>query len=207
MSFKEKKEAYLKMLDEDKELKSKMSAEILSMAEPRRMEIFLNPANEKELMFSETIITFYKDIIDLTNRVDTGEIKDIPIEENDGLKAIIKMFNAMLNNDTDVRLIDSSLSQEEQAKTVYELLVSLKDGDLLINEVNNSIGFNYLSIFDQMKVLKAWERFPDYLRVSAFTTTNKTIDEYIDTELNDLVIFTDTFHDYCENGKLDCKNI
>ena len=207
MSFKEKKEAYLKMLDEDKELKSKMSAEILSLAEPRRMEIFLNPANEKELMFSETIITFYKDIIDLTNRVDTGEIKDIPTEENDGLKAIIKMFNAMLNNDTDVRLIDSSLSQEEQAKTVSELLVSLKDSDLLINEVNNSIGFNYLSIFDQMKVLKAWERFPDYLRVSAFTTTNKTIDEYIDTELNDLVVFTDTFHDYCENGKLDCKNI
>ena len=113
-NFKEKREAYLEMLEENKELKRQMLAETISMNEPRRVEIFLNPANEKELLFSETLFTFYKDVKDLTRRVDTGEIKDIPVEENDGLKAIIKMFKALLNNETDVKLIDPSLTEEEQ---------------------------------------------------------------------------------------------
>ena len=67
------------------------------------------------------------------------------------------------------------------------------------------VDYDNLSFGKKMRVLEAWENFPTYIRLTSFSSSDKSIDEYIDTELDDLLVFKNTFHEYCENGKLDSR--
>ena len=125
-SFNERKEEYFKRLRCDIDLLNAIVEGTSKNDEGKKaIEIILNPQNERDLDFAESVFSFFEEFTSFIESVLNHEVEGVSLEENEGIKLLIKLINALKQN------------TESEAKEIYE--------NISINEFANIIAETFIA--------------------------------------------------------------
>ncbi len=158
------------------------------------------PKDEKELADAEAIVTFMDDYVDLMFRNATGNVKEIAIEDNYGIKYMASCIKAGRYNLEPPNL--NSFTPEELAQIVYGTTVAFLTPDSTDKSIEYLARICDFNIHDS----KEAELFLYYLEKAhnALPSTNNL--EINNIEEDELMSnFIKEFHKICENGKIEEK--
>ena len=204
--FEKQKKEYLERVNANEDMLNKMKEKINTSCNDaeEKIELITNPKNEKELVIAEALFTILEDILLLADRVNYKEVKEIPLDESKGAKALVNAMKAIMNNEENVVVFDSTLPPVELAEQMYQVFVSMSFGDELSDYLAKELNIDTDSLEDLEKYMAAWLKLIETLRNSKNKASDPicmTIENCTDKEIEDLIAFKNKFHELCENGK------
>lgn len=210
MEFEKRKQEYLERINSNEEILNEMKEHFRKSFKDAedRIELIVNPKNEKELLLAEPLYTFFVDMLLLTKRIDNEEVIEIPFEESEGVQILTNSIRAIMNGDEDITIFDSTLPPKVLAKHIYEVFVSMADSDGLSNYIMEKLEINPRSLKELVSYLNAWLKFTEILqKFKSNDPLSTDILNYTEEDLNRINEFTDAFHELCENGKKEKTDV
>lgn len=198
-NFLERKEKYLRKLCENTDTVEKIYDSAKTEVEKRNLEVILSPSNEKELNISELMFDFYNDTYSIVDDAKNGNLNEIPVEENEGLKEIVRFVNlAKKGEKIDFsKYYENSESIKRAAEISYSGIVGLyADMDSSFDYVFKKCGFDEDSFVD----LTIFRLYMERLQESA---SGSTLDyrNYSDKDFENYKMFFQEFHKLYVEGK------
>ena len=178
----------------------KNNAESLKFA-----KVLLNPKNEKELMVASSTIGFVEDIKGLIEAASLGNVKEIPVEENEGLKTLAILMKKIYNDEEvniDALLSDNEVGKASPKKVANFLFSSyvalLGDSEKCFDYIIGELNMSNDSEIDMYKFKLALAELQTKMNEIQATNVNNDIDKMSDENVGKLVEFTDEFHNLCD---------
>ena len=171
---------------------------IIKDKDEEKMRVFLYPKDEKELTTAEVILDFAEDFTDLLTRCITGQVENVPVENNPAIEFIIQVIKASRNNEQ-IKTIDQS--DEEEAKLLYDIFVimlSEKSREEAVYYIADKAGFN----LDNDKEAELLMYYIE--KAKTLAPEGPSIDNLENAEMEKLEKtkrFVKAFHKCCEEGK------
>ena len=204
-SFEVKREKYFKKIKGNKQLLVRIIHDNKDTEKGQEMlEVLLTPKNEKELSVAKILYSMVSDLVLLMDRYYGDELKEIPNEENEGLKTYIKTIKRLKNNE-DIKEISKDETPEHGAKVLYDFIVaSLTNSEGSLEYIAEESGFN---LSDDLE-LAQFEVYMNKAKriMEENNLTNKKYQDCSDEEIKNAKILAEEFHKCCEEGKKDLSN-
>ena len=165
----------------------------------RTLEILLDPKNYDELNLAEALYSITFDMISLMNRLSDGTVKEIPFEENDGIKLFIDIINKLKNK---CKTENVTMTIEPTAKMIYGFLVGFaEDTEGTIMYVADKTGFDLEDDLQMQQFMLYLEKAQAIFN-SKSNKTNSVNEMPSKKDIEELTKFSNEFHKLCEDGKL-----
>ena len=198
-TFEERKEEFLNYIKEDEEVLNRIVTDNMYTDEGKKtLGVIFTPKDDRELIVAKTLYSITADFIKLIDGVYFNEIKEIPYEENVGLKFYIDSINALKNNEE----IKYDFDVKKNAEIVYSSMVAiLDDAEEAYGYVAKETGFDLDDQVENTQFVIYMDKVKEYMdKVNQY---NKDYKECTDEELNKALEFSLEFHKVCEKGKIN----
>lgn len=205
-NFEERKKEYLELLEREKKVTEVVKKTIIKTYSDydSKIEMFLDPKDERELKIVSLLFEFTKDSDDLSERIKYREVEEIPYGNSRGVKKLIKILASISIGKIDFYLIDKKLPPKERAEEIYQFMVCLADGEKIVNYVAGAFGLDMDNEKDAFLSMGLWMHL--ILALDNREIETDDFEKYTDEEILDYEEFTNAFHTLCEQGKKE-KNI
>ena len=199
-NFDTRKKEYLDYLRKNLYLLDKMSFKNNPEIEDKMIELLLNPSDENELKYANSVVGFISDIDDLEQRCKTGRIKIIPLPENRGINLLIDIINAYKNKaEIESVFVENQLmSADIIYGTAVAYMADIENTiEYMIKEcgldIHNEIDLKLFQLYlDKASAVMKFGDSPDISH--SFLKVDNVEQAY--------TLFTD-FHKLCEEGKIE----
>ena len=188
---------YVKSLTEKKDERSRAT-----------LRIMVDPRNEKELKMATSTLDFAEDCMNLLTNAACGNVEPIPIEENEGLKAITSIMKMLISGEeiteeTMTAKLNNSksgnVSPEQLAKVIYGMLIGfISNPEEAMTYVCNEMGVSLDNEVDLIRLQVLLEEAQT--RVQALQPSPDPYKEMTDKNLDEFVAFAEAFHNLCEKN-------
>ena len=194
-SFEERKQEYLNKLTMNKDI-------IMIMQEgtpAENLRVVLNPCDEKELAFAETLFTFMEDSCHIF--IDADLDYEPNIEDNRIVNYCIDLINKVKNNeDIDIRIVDPEDSVAV-AEVLYDtLLLTFFDGKDINMYVAKKCGLDLDNFIDE-QLFTVYMKQAGQAAAKNSNRMNEIYSEMTDKEIEIFINCANEFHKLCESKK------
>lgn len=200
-SFEERRKEYFQRL-------RKYSEYIIQSSKDKKneklIELLLMPRTEKELEFCNHYIMFLEDTIKISIHAAQGNVEKINLDNNDFIDYVAKFVNAAYNNadeDELKKLIEPYMANNKKffAKVIYQMLVLTQStpeylAESLCKKCN-------IDLDDEFQVMQL-----TVLMNKASAKLQPEIISLNEEELEEFILFTKHFHNFCIKGIIDHSN-
>ncbi len=208
-TFDEKRDEYLVKLLNHLDVMSKL-LEGSEDKNAKMRKLFLSPSNEKELRIADSLLTTTIDMKELIDAAMCGNVEEIPVEENEGVKFIVDTVEVIAdakNSKVELdalsleKLLESkigNISTEAFAKITYDLMVGLI---AQTEEVTDYLEEHVYSLIDS----DSFEETAAYLEKVKATLAKKQPSSEASPEMSEEAVeglenYVNSFHSLCERG-------
>ena len=202
-TFEERKEEFLNYIKEDEEVLSRIINDNINTDGGKKiLGIIFTPKNDRELTVGKTFYSITSDLIKLIDDIYYDEIKEIPYEENVGLKTYINIINSLKNNEE----IKYDYDIKKNAEIFYSSMVAMLDDiEEAYEYVAKETGFDLEDQVESAQFVVYMEKAKEFM--DSINQNKKDYNECTDEELNIALEFSKEFHKICEKGKVLSKEM
>lgn len=198
-NYLERKEKYLNKVKEHPDVIAFLAKNVKNEDDKKQLMIALFPSNEKELTYAELYFDFTCDYISYEEKSKKGEVKLIPLEENEGINMLVEVINNLKNGDYNHKKYPESFNK--RAKICYELF----------NGTTANIFDTYEYILEkcnidrndegEIELLSTYLDMAEDLCFNDLLPFNVKNNVITDEVIENSIIFNREFHRLCEEGK------
>lgn len=142
--FEKRREEYYEFLGNNLDVLTKIIEDNKHNEENKKtIKIILHPKDIKELYVAETIFTMAKTHIELLTCYYSETLKEIPIEENDGVNFLIRIINALKNNENVLDIIKDINVSEIARLSLLQTIALLGDPNDIKMYIAKNTGYNF----------------------------------------------------------------
>ena len=198
-TFEERKEEFLNYIKEDEEILSRIINDNINTDGGKKiLGIIFTPKNDRELTVGKTFYSITSDLIKLIDDIYYDDIKEIPYEENVGLKTYINIINSLKNNEE----IKYDYDIKKNAEIFYSSMVAMLDDiEEAYEYVAKETGYDLEDQVESAQFVVYMEKAKEFM--DSINQNKKDYNECTDEELNIALEFSKEFHKICEKGKIN----
>lgn len=205
-NFEKRKEEYFDKLRTNPELISGMLSKGEDEKSKKMLTLLLTPKNEEELEQAEAVYQFMCDLSSVIERIITGDIKEIPLEQNECLDLYATIINTIKSGNEDEDYIKGILQKKYDgvsvAKFLYDSLVSLLgNAEETVIYWSEKCGINLEDPIEAAQFQIYFERAREIFDNKTPDVSNVDVDD--SEQLKQFIEFAKEFHTLSEEGKIE----
>lgn len=156
------------------------------------LRFLIDPRDERELKVATCILDVMEDLADFAISADNGDVKYVPAEKNEGLKAFVRIMKKV-TSDKELTYETIKISGEQQAEFIFGLLLGF------ICEPEESKKY----IAEEMGVSPESNRLQELIeegqkKALALQPNQNPYKELTDESVDDCVAFSRVFYNLCK---------
>ena len=207
--FESERKMYLKRLERNTGLLDKL-LEDNDLDSLKFARVLLRPKNAKELTVADCTVKLEEDTDRLKKAAETNSIEKVSIEESAGIKAFMKVLKCLYNDEEIdkervIRILSDNESGEvslrDYAKKLFEIYAFFT-GDIeeCLDYISKVLNISKDSIIDLYLVRLLINQALAIIFESQPNKKRYDVDSLTDKDVEELVEFTDEFHNLCEKN-------
>lgn len=166
------------------------------------IECILNPKNEKELRYAEVSYRLVSISNKLLESISYNDMREIPIEENIGLKEYIENLIDLKNKVFDMKEYILNTTPEFEARASYEKTIAISsDYTKAMSYVAKEVGYNFNNSFSKMTFLSLVNKLES---LSSWTQVigGRSFSELTDLDIEYYEKYANEFERLYKEGKI-----
>ena len=205
--FEKKKEEYLEKLSTKTEIVTSLAKKDDERSRAT-LRILVDPRDEKELKVANYTLDFTEDCLNLVTSAACGNVETVPVEENEGLKAIAGIMKMLLSGEEVTsesmtsKITNSkkaSLSPEKLAEIVYGMMVGFAcDPEEALEFICEELGISLENEVDLIRLKVLLEE--SQAKMQAMQPNQNIYQNMTDKSVDEFVEFSEAFHSLCEKN-------
>lgn len=194
-SFGERRKDYFQRLRKYSEAIMKLSTD---KKNEKLVEVLLMPKTEKELEFCNYYIMYIEDTIKISIHALHDNIEEVNPDNNEYMNYLVSLINAVQNNasvDDIKKLLEPYMKNNKKlfAKVIYQMLVlTYSNPEGLTESLYKKCNIDFNDEFQAMQLTVLMNRASAKLQPEIISVTEE--------ELDDFILFTKHFHNFCIKG-------
>lgn len=214
--FEKKKEEYLERLSTKQEL-------LISLAKKKdddslaALRILVDPRDENGLKVANYSLDLLDDLLNLVTSASCGNVVYVPVEENEGLKAITSVMKMLISDEeVTAETIAARLSKSNESNIIPEQLAEIIFGLTVcficepvetMTYIGEKMGISFENEVDLIRLQVLLEEAKE--KMQTLQPNQNVYKEMTDKSVNWMVAFSTAFHNLCEKNikKEDSKSL
>jgi len=202
-NFEQRREKYFNMIKSKPEILDKIISDNNNSEKGQKsLEVLLTPRNERELDAAEILYSMTSDTIILVDKIYNDEIEEIPLEENKGINAYVRIIKELKEGKDEAKLYTDKTSPKEFAEILYGFIIGfVSNGEDIVEYIGTKSGFDMTDDFEQ----KQFSVYFDKARriMDSKNASQKDLNECTDEEVANARLMAEEFHKCIEEGQKD----
>ena len=205
--FEKKKEEYLEKLSTKTEFVKSLAKKDDERSRAT-LRVLVDPRDEKELKVATSTLDFTEDFLNLVTSAACGNVETVPVEENEGVKAIAAVMKMLISGEEvtsesiTAKLNNSNkadLSPEKTAEIIYGMMVGFAcDPEEAMRFICEELGVSLESEVDLIRLQVLLEE--SQAKMQAMQPNQNVYQNMTDKSVDDFVEFSEAFHSLCEKN-------